>query len=164
MNAIFKRVSVRKYTDESVSEEQIEKLLRAAMAAPSSANQQPWEFYVSEDKEKMLQLAGVEEGRVNCAKDAAVVIVPVYRVETKRAATVMLDMSCACENILLEAVELGLGAVWLSVYPREEKMLRISQLLDIPENLKPFAMICVGHPLEEKEQQDRFDPERIHRV
>ena len=164
MNAIFKRVSVRKYTEEPVTEEQLEKLLRAAMAAPSSANQQPWEFYVTDDKEKLLQLAGVEEGRLNCAKDAAVVIVPVYRTETKRINTVMLDMSCACENILLEAVELGLGAVWLSVYPREEKMLRISHLLEIPENLQPFAMICVGHPLEEKDQTDRFEPERIHRV
>ena len=80
MDSIFHRVSIRKFQDKPVEPEKIEKLLRAAMAAPSAGNQQPWEFYVVTDKEKILELSKATPYS-GCAAGAPVVIVPVYRKE-----------------------------------------------------------------------------------
>lgn len=80
MNSIFKRVSIRKYQDKPVEQEKIERMLRAAMAAPSACNQQPWEFYVATDKEVIGKLAD-SSPFAGCAKNAPVVFVPCYRKE-----------------------------------------------------------------------------------
>lgn len=113
MNEIYTRVSTRKFEDRPVEAEKITQLLKAAMQAPSAGNQQPWEFYVVTDKEKINALSEISP-YASCAKNAPVVIVPCYRTDGLRwNETVLLDLSCATENLLLEAVSLGLGTVWL---------------------------------------------------
>ena len=164
MDAIFKRVSVRKFSDAKVEDEKVEKLLRAAMAAPSGANQQPWRFVVVDDAELCEKLGETSQ----FSKPAAVAplnIVPVMDLSAARFPEIgEQDMSACIENLLLEAVELGLGAVWQGVYPTEERMAYIRELLGVPEDLKPFAIVSVGYPAEEPHaQQDRFDADRIHR-
>ena len=164
MNAIFHRVSIRQFKEDAINEQQIESIMRAAMAAPSAMNQQPWEFYVVENKEMIQKLAACGENTA-CAAGAPLVIVPCYKKEDILAPGLeMVDMSAATENLLLEVDTLGLGAVWLGIAPREEAMNYVRDALQIEARLIPFAMIAVGYPAEEKQQEDRFDPKRIHFV
>ncbi|MBQ6737979.1 MAG: nitroreductase family protein, partial [Synergistaceae bacterium] len=115
MNAIFNRVSVRQFEDKPVENGLIVKILRAAMAAPSAVNQQPWEFYVTTDKKIISQLSEVTP-YATPAKNAPVVIIPCYRTDNLAAPMmVQIDMAIATENILLEVEELGLGAVMLGI-------------------------------------------------
>ena len=164
MNALFKRASVRKYTDEPVDDETVRQLLRAGMAAPSASNQQPWEFYVVRDPEKLAALSQVSP-YTGMTKDAAVAIVPCIRVEQlKMDPMVDQDMGACVENILLEAVELGLGAVWQGIYPIRPLINAVRAILDVPVRLDPFCLIAIGHPAVEVEPTgpSRFDEARIH--
>jgi nitroreductase len=162
MNEIYTRVSVRKFEDRPVEPEKITQLLKAAMQAPSAGNQQPWEFFVVTDKDKIEALSKISPYAA-CAKNAPAVIVPCYRTEGLRwNETVLLDLSCATENLLLEAVSLGLGSVWLCAAPLEDRMAKAEAALGNPNGLQPFAVIPVGYPAETKEQQNRFDERRIH--
>ena len=119
MDAIFHRTSIRKYQEKPVEPEKIEKLLRAAMAAPSAFNQQPWEFYVIRNKEKIGKLSTVTP-YTGCAVHAPLVFVACYRKNCKALHYAQIDLSAAVENLLLEADALGLGAVWMGVAPLKE--------------------------------------------
>ena len=164
MNAIFKRTSVRKYTEQKIEPEKIELMLRAAMAAPSACNQQPWEFYITENPEKMLELSRCSKYATPCI-GAALAIVPCYRKEGLIAPDYAeIDLSACVENILLEAEELGLGAVWMGIAPGRNRMENVRAVMGVDESLEPFAIISVGYPAAQNKQQDRFDPARIHVV
>lgn len=163
MDSIFHRVSIRKYESRPVEPEKIEKLLRAAMAAPSAGNQQPWEFYVVTGRECVARLSGVTPYS-GCAKGAPVVFVPCFREKCWSAPARLLDLSAATENLLLEADALGLGAVWMGIAPHEGPMQRVREILRVPEELHPFALIACGYPAETRERQDRYDPSRVHWV
>lgn len=163
MNAIFHRTSIRRYTSQPVTEEQLELLLRAAMAAPSACNQQPWEFYAVTDPEKIAELSKATPFSTPCA-GAALVIVPCQRVNCAVPPCAPFDMSAAVENILLEADSLGLGACWMALSPMKQRQLKVAGILGIPDSLEPFCLISCGHPAEERPQQDRFDPARVHRI
>ena len=143
MDAIFTRTSVRAYADRPVEPEKLERLLRAGMAVPSARNQQPWEFYVTTDR----------------------AIVPCYRKEGLTAPDyALIDLSAATENILLEAESLGLGAVWCGIAPGRERMEAVRAALGVDPALEPFAILSIGYPLKPAQQQDRYDPARVHFV
>ena len=162
MNEIFKRVSIRKYEDKPVEQEKIEKVLRAAMAAPSAGNQQPWEFYVVTNKDTIKALLECSPYS-GCAAAAPVVLVPCYRTEGLIfPALAQIDMANATENALLEITSLDLGGVWLAVTPDEDRVEKVAKVLDLPANLVPFALVPFGYPAEERPQQDRYDEARIH--
>ena len=162
MNEIFTRVSIRKFQDRPVENEKITQLLRAAMAAPSAGDQQPWEFFVVTDKSKIEALSQISPYAA-CAKNAPAVIVPCYKTEGMRwPETVLIDLSCATENLLLEIASLGLGGVWLCAAPLEDRMEKAEAVLGNPEGLRAFAVVPVGYPDESRTQQDRFDESRIH--
>ena len=72
------------------------------------------------------------------------------------------DCAAATENILIEAQHLGLGAVWLGVYPREDRVKGVKKLLDLPERIIPLSIIPIGYPSEKKGPAERFDKSRIH--
>ncbi len=162
MNEIFERVSIRRYQERAVEPEKIEQILRAGMAAPSAGNQQPWEFYVVTDKEKIRALAK-STPYSGCAANAPAVIVPCYRKEGLWVPEyAQIDMSICTENILLEITSLGLGGVWLGIAPQTDRMRIVEEIIDMDPSLSAFALVPVGYPAEERKQQDRFDPERIH--
>ena len=118
MDPIFKRISIRRFTDKAVDDEAIRQIIRAGMAAPSSKNQRPWEFYVIRDRETLEALAKCSPFGIPI-RNAQVAIAACYRnKDLKEPEMVLLDMSCCCENMLLEAAELGLGSVWISFAPR----------------------------------------------
>ena len=163
MNHLYTRVSVRKYQDRPVEKEKTEAMLRAAMQAPSAANQQPWEFYVVTNKEKLKALSGVSP-YAGMTKNAPAAIVSVYRKDCAIPAYAQIDLSIAMENLWLETDAQGLGGVWLGIAPQEERMKAVEEILDLPDTVRAFAIFPYGYPAEERKQQDRFDPERIHYV
>ncbi len=167
MDEIFARHSVRKFLPTVVEEEKVEKMLRAAMAAPSAGNQQPWEFYVVRDKRIIQDLAHCSP-YAGCAANAPIAIVVCSRDYNQRFPDfVPIDLSAAVENILLEAVHLGLGAVWLGVSPYKAREIVVRRALGIPDGLTAFAIVSFGYPKEsvavdKRIREDRYDPSRIH--
>ncbi|MDO4317611.1 MAG: nitroreductase family protein [Lachnospiraceae bacterium] len=163
MNGIFHRTSIRKYREGKVENEKVERLLRAAMAAPSACNQQPWEYYVVTDRQKLEALAA-SSPYAGCTKGAPLAFVACYREACTAPEYAQIDLSASVENLLLEADAQGLGAVWLGIAPIAERMERVAEILELPEGLKAFAIIPCGYPAEEKQQQNRYDVSRVHFV
>ena len=162
MKEIFERISIRKYENRPVEEEKIRQVLKAAMAAPSAGNQQPWEFYVVRDPEMIRKLADTTPYSKSAA-GAPVVIGPCYRTNGLWAPMYdTIDLSIATENMLLEITSLGLGAVWMGIAPIEDRILAVDRILGLGEDLHSFALVPVGYPAESRPQQDRFQEERIH--
>lgn len=163
MNSIFHRVSIRKYQQCAVPDKLLTLLLRAAMAAPSAGNQQPWEFYIVRDRSAIQALSKATPYSL-CAAQAPVVIVPCMRVGCLSDAHRLLDLSAATENLLLQADSLGLGACWIGIAPQPEWIESVRKILSLPSTLEAFALIPCGFPAEERVQQDRFEPQRVHYV
>ena len=162
MNGIFHRVSIRKYKHQPVEKDKILQILKAGMQAPSACNQQPWEFYVVTDKNKIKQLSECTP-YAGCAAKAPVVIVPVYRTQELPALQMVpIDMEICIENMWLETDALGLGGVCIGVSPIQEFMDAVRQVLDIPKNLEVCSLFALGYPDEVREQQERFEENRIH--
>ncbi len=163
MKEIFERRSIRKYTDAPVSDADIEKLLRAAMQAPSAGNQQPWEFVVLRDKEIMLKVLEFHEYSTPLKTADCAIVVCGKKAKMERMQPYMAqDCSAATQNILLEATYLGLGTVWMGVYPEEKRVNGVRDLLQAPEDITPFCIIAVGHPDEQPGPTDRYDAARVH--
>ena len=163
MDSIFHRVSIRKYQDKPVEKEKTEAILRAAMQAPSAANQQPWEFYVVTDKEILKELSEASPYSKMVA-NAPVAIVSAYRKECLLPAYAEIDLSIAMENMWIETDSQGLGGVWLGIAPLEERMQAVEKILNIPDSLRAFAIFPYGYSAEERKQQNRFDAGRIHYI
>lgn len=164
MKTINIRRSVRKFQDKKVEAEKVEQVLRAGMQAPSAGNQQPWEFVVVEDtatKEaisKMSPYAGA-------AKDAPLILVVVANDDFMRfPENMQQDLGACTQNILLEAVEQGLGTTWMSVYPQDERIQCVREALQLPDKVTPYNIIITGYPLTEDANKfvDRFEEHRIH--
>lgn len=162
---IFERTSIRQFTDEPVSQEQVRQLLFAGMAAPSAGNQQPWEFFVATDADTRTRLSECSP-YAHCAAQAPVVIAVCQREEGLRfEPCAPQDMSACVENILLEATEQGLGGVWLGIAPEEDRMQAVSAVIgEACAGSQPFALVAVGHPSESFEPRSakRLDESRIH--
>lgn len=163
MNAIFKRRSIRKYTDKVVPEEHIEQMIKAAMAAPSAGNQQPWHFVVIDDRQILNEIPKFHPYS-SMLKEASHAIVVCGDVSNLRYEGYWIqDCSAATQNLLLMATELGIGTVWLGVYPNEERVKETKELLGLPENITPLCIVSIGYPAETKGPSNRFDATRIHR-
>lgn len=160
---ILTRRSIRKYKDKAVPEEDIHDLLKAAMAAPSANNRQPWHFVVIDDRKVLDEIPKFHK-YADMLKDAhlAILVLGDQRLEQTEG-YVIQDCSAATQNILLAAHSKGLGAVWLGIHPREERMSGMRNLLGLPEHIIPLSLIAIGHPAEKVPQVDRFDEKRIHK-
>ena len=158
---LFARRSIRKFTDESVTEEQVQTLLEAGMAAPSASNRQPWHFIVVTEQETRAALADAHPYGKMVAQ-APLCIVPCGDPSISEGYWVQ-DVSAATENILLAVVGLDLGAVWCGVHPRPERVAAVRSILGLPEDIIPFALLAIGNADEEKEPRTQYDEERVHR-
>ena len=165
LKAIHERHSIRKFKDEQISNEQLETILKAAMAAPSAKDHRPWEFYVIKNKE--LQ-GKVKEGITFGKYDAPILLI--VAINDKKALpsimhdTSYCDINAAIENILLAVTDLGLGAVWCAIYPNPMNASRIQKTLELDEDIHPFSAIFIGHPSEDDmgRIKDKYDPNCIH--
>jgi nitroreductase len=162
MEEIFKRRSIRKYKDKEVADEKIEKLLKAAAAAPSAGNEQPWHFVVIRDPDKLNHLAEVHP-YAKMLKEAPLAIAVCADLDKQRHKGFWVqDCAAATQNILLEAVSLDLGAVWIGAYPNEKREKAVSESLEVPENIKTVSLISLGYPDEKKGKTDRLNDEIVH--
>jgi nitroreductase len=162
MDAVFKRRSVRQYLDQDVDEALLKKILGAGMSAPSAGNEEPWHFIVIEDKKLLNDVGGCSPYAKSAALAPVVIVVCGDLALERHKGYWVQDCSAAVENMLIEATALGLGAVWLGVHPVEDRVKYMKTLLDLPENIVPFAIIPIGYPSHEPKESDRYREERVH--
>lgn len=163
MNSIFHRTSIRQFQDKVVCQKKINKILEAAMTSPSAGNQQPWEFYVIENK-NILEYLSKSSPYAGCTKNAPMAIVVCYRKNVRFKEYTQIDSAACVENILLEADALGLGAVWLGIAPIQERMDNVKEIIGFNDDLDAFAIIPCGYPVKTNLQQNRFDLNKIHYI
>lgn len=167
LHTILTRRSIRKYTGQAVTEEQVQLLLRSAMNAPSAGNEQPWEFIVITDREKLKRVPEFHPYSKMLPGAALAILVVADPAKVLYGGEMrelwIQDCSAATQNILLAAHALGMGAVWLAVYPDPPRVQGVREVFGIPEKMVPFSIISIGHPAEQKQAQDRYDEGRIHR-
>lgn len=162
MKEIFQRRSIRKYTDQPVSRSQLEDLLRAAMAAPTANNQQDWEFVIIDDRKLLNKIPSFHPYSKMLNQAPAAIAVCADLDQEASAGYWVQDCAAATQNILLQARHMGLGTCWLGIYPREERVEGLKELLGLPARVMPLALIAVGYPAEEKGPSNRFNPDKIH--
>ena len=162
---IMTRVSVREFTSQKISAEQIDTLLRAAMAAPSAINKQPWAFIVVTDDSIIAQL-GEALPYSRCSNHPACAIIPCgdlsKAIAGEMGAFWINDVSAATENILLAAHAMGLGAVWTGLHPDMNRAALVQNLLGLPEHIIPLCVVPVGVPAEQPDVKDKFRQDNIH--
>ncbi len=162
IDLLFARRSIREYTPERVSEEAVEQMLRAAMAAPSAGNQQPWHFVVIRDSKTLSEIPKIHQYALMCANATVAILVCGDESKEMHKGYWVQDCSAATQNMLLAAQSLGLGAVWVGIYPRTERVESLRRLLTIPESIVPFSIVPCGFPVRRKEPSHRFDLTRVH--
>ena len=163
MDAIFTRTSIRQFEERAVEQEKIDRLLKAAFAAPSAGNQQPWEFYIVTNKDKLKALAKAST-YATPAENAPAALVICFRKELKFPEYADIDCAIATENVLLELETLGLGGVMLGISPHEDRMEAVRKALELPEDLAAFTIVPFGYPKKKQPQKDRYDESRVHYV
>lgn len=162
---IMTRVSVREFTGDKISEAQLDTLLRAAMAAPSAINKQPWAFIVVTD-EALIAKLGEALPYSRCSNHPAVAIIPCgdlsKAIPGEMAGFWINDVSAATENLLLAAHAMGLGAVWTGLHPDMNRAKMVQEMLGLPEHIIPLCVVPVGVPAEHPDIKDKYVPENIH--
>ena len=175
LDVIMSRTSIRSFTGDPVSREQLETILKAGMAAPTAMNSQPWRFVVVTDKETIANVFGSGFRAEMFTTAGAVIVVcgqttmmrkPFGQPDAPETEVPNMfwyeDCSAAAENILLAVHALGLGAVWTAGYPAEERTAPIAEALGIPAGVSPLCIIPVGVPAEDPAPKDKWNPDNIH--
>ncbi|MBR3453604.1 MAG: nitroreductase family protein [Muribaculaceae bacterium] len=160
---IMTRTSIRQYKDQPVEQEKIDVMLKAAMAAPSAVNLQPWHFIVITDKKTIDLLSGKQPTNapllIAMCGDTDKTTMPDGK--GKLPDFWVQDVSAATQNLLLAAHALGLGAVWTGVYPVMERTAEVANVLNCPSNIVPVAVVRIGYPDESPEPKNKFKEENI---
>ena len=165
MLIINNRRSIRKYTDQAVKKEDIMRIIKASMQAPSARNQQPWEFLVVTDKEKLIKCS---EELPNTRMLSGANVAIIYMTDKRNLTTPMMypqDLAASVQNGLLEAAYLNIGSCWCGIYPNEERMEKVRKIFNIDKDyLEPFAVVAFGYPNSSEDFKfiDRFDESKVH--
>lgn len=164
LEVINDRKSVRNYTGELISMEDINLILKAAMAAPVAIHLMPWKFIVVRNKEKLKILSeGLPFAKMLPKAGTGIIVCAApHEAALGKEEFAILDCACASENILLAAEALGLGAVWTAVYPSKELISFVRKELGIPQNIIPLNIIAIGHPIGDEHAEDKYEPNNIH--
>jgi nitroreductase len=164
LSIIQERKSVRNFTGQMVSIENIDKILHAAMAAPAAIHMLPWKFIVVTNKDTLNTLAkGLPFAQMLVKAGTAIVVCAVpNEAALGKEEFAIIDCTCASENILLAAEALGLGAVWTAVYPDKAMINFVQALLNIPKNIIPINVIPIGYPTGVEKAQNKYNPKNIH--
>jgi nitroreductase len=161
---LFGRRSIRLYSPEAVSDAVVQKLLEAAMAAPSAAAKDPWRFVVVRNRQTLAEIvAALPNGQMLAGAALGIAVCgELPAAHDQQLSYLLQDCSAAIENLLLAAHILGLGACWLGVHPREQRMNALKKILSLPTSVIPVACIAIGHPAEAKEPRTRFNRDYVH--
>lgn len=162
---IMSRTSIRSYSDRKVAPETLDTLLRAAMAAPTAGNKQPWRFIVITERATLDSIAANFSTMKMAAGAKAAIIMcgdPAATFDGEGRGYWIQDLSAATENLLLAAHAVGLGAVWCGIYPQSDRVRQFSDLLAIPDSIIPMACVCIGYPDSEPTPKDKWNPDYVH--
>ncbi len=162
IEAIFSRRSIRKFKDEPINKEDLIFLLKAAMQAPSAKNYQPWHFIITTDKSILREITRFHKyADMLLQAPAAITVCGDLNIESSEGYNAV-NCSAATQNILLAAHDKGIGAVWLGIYPREQRIKELKRVLKMPDHILPVSLIALGYSAVEKQPIDRFMKERVH--
>ena len=183
MSILTERRSVRQFTNADISDEQLKYILRAAMYAPSAMNRQPWQYYVTKRGDKLTQLAElwntaflpkptnaeeeafIKSRHVILQQAAAVVLVCGDSEKELTESWATVDCGAATQNLLLATHELGLGGVWIGVWPRLDRAKLLADFFKLPPHHKAFALCALGVPAVTPVQPaERYDASKVHFV
>lgn len=156
LNFFRRRRSVRRFQNKPLSPEILELLMKAAMAAPSGNNVQPWEFAIVQDVKTKEALSTVHPW-VYMAKEAAAAIVVLG---DKSSEWWEHDCAAATENLLVAAANLGLGAVWCGIKENHEEAIR--KILGAPSKLGVLCIIPIGYPAESPPPNTKYQKTKVH--
>lgn len=165
LSVIHSRKSVRQYTGQRVSKEDLLTLVKAGMAAPSARDRRPWQFIVVTDEDTLARLAeGLPYTKMILRSKSCIIVCGDMdkALKGEEEQFWVQDCSAATENILLAAEAMGLGAVWSGMYPLKERMAHVRKVLGMPESVIPLNVIAVGYPTGEEKPKDKFDGQRVH--
>lgn len=163
IDCIMNRRAIRTYTDEPVTQTQLEMLLKAGMAAPSAMNTQPWHFIVLTEPAIKDRIADICEYWGPLAKaPVGIVVAADLGIARAEESFVVQDCSAATENILCAACGLGLGGVWLGLYGVNERVTKVKDALSLPPNMLPVTLVAIGHPAQDRKPHDEFYAEKVH--
>jgi len=163
LEVIAKRRSVRSFLDQPVEDEKLDKILHAAMNAPSAGNAQPWHFVVINDRAKLNKIPTIHPYAKMCLEAPVVIMCCGDLSLEKFPGFWVQDVSAATQNILLAVRDLGLGAIWAGVYPIEERVQAFKGMFHLPENIIPLNIIPIGYTDRKQEELNRYQLDRIHR-
>ena len=161
IETILTRRSIRRYTSQKVPGDLITELLRAAMSAPSASNEQPWHFVVIDDHTILDEIPRFHPYS-DMLPEAPLAILVCVDLIPQREGFVVQDGSAATQNLLLAAHAKSLGAVWLGIYPLQERVEGMRKLTNLPSHIVPLALIALGYPAEKIPREDRYQPQRVH--
>ena len=158
METIYKRRSVRKYTETPVTDAQVKQIIRAGMAAPSAKNSQEWVFIVLREPEiyKTFSEVHVNAFAMKTAQAAILVCADLSKEQDPGQCWWIQDCSAAMENMLLEATDLGLGSLWLGVHPKPERIACLKEVCKLPEGIEPLGIVALGEPTKDRPAIDRY--------
>ena len=160
--ALLNRRSIRKYKNQKISKEDIDKILKAAMYAPSAMNLQPWHFIVIDDKEILIEtIKSIHYAEMLKQADAAIIVCGDAGVE-KNESWLLQNCSASIQNILLSTHGLGIGSCWIAIHGMDDVYAKIKTQFKLPENIVPVSLISLGYPDEEVKAEERFIAEKIH--
>ena len=162
MDAIQMRRSIRKFTDRAVDPEQVERLLEAAMAAPSANNIRPAHFVVVRTREVLDAISRIHPYAAMASQVNLAIIVCADTGLQPEPGYYAQDCSAASQNILIEATDQGLGSVWCGIHPSKNRIQGFTELLKLPQGIVPFSLLLIGHPGEKKEPHKGYDRARVH--
>lgn len=160
LDNILERVSIRQYSDKKIEQEKIDTILKAAMAAPSGMNRQPWEIIVVNDKDKLAAIAQATPN-ARYSKDSQVTMIVCGDIKVSDKLW-MQDCCAVTENILLAVQSLDLGAVWCMCYPKQENVNAIQKIFNLPKNIIPLSIIPMGYPATKQEAKQKYNPAKVH--
>jgi nitroreductase len=163
IETIHTRRSIRSYENRLVPEEMVEKLLAAAMQAPSARNQQPWHFVVIDDRELLAEIPSFMPNASMAGKAPLAILVCGDLSLEKSEGYWVVDCAAATQNLLLSAHALGLGAVWCGVFPRQPRMDGLRKLLGLPQSVMAHSLVVLGYPAGQASPEDRYRPDRVRR-
>jgi len=165
LNCLFARRSIRHYQSKDVDDALVRDLLEAAMSAPSAVAKDPWDFVVVRRRDMLARIAEIlPNGKMLAEAPVGIVVCgDLRRAHDGQLSYLLQDCSAAIENILLAVHQLGLGACWLGVHPREERIAHIRGLLNIPEEVVPVSAIAIGWPVKTKEPRTRYRDDAVHK-
>ena len=163
METIFKRRSVRKYTEKPVSDAQVRQIIRAGMAAPSAKNSREWVFIVLRDPEiyKTFSEVHVNAFAMKTAQAAILVCADLSKEQVPGQGWWIQDCSAAMENMLLEATDLGLGSLWLGVHPKPDRIACLKEICKLPEGVEPLGIVALGEPTKERPAIERYLEDQV---